>query len=343
MNLIELPSPPAANDEVRVNDNFLALDHLSLYAMDVDTTTGLTWGYLGGRYNSDTAVTAGTVTLTDAATNYVVFHRTTGAVSVATATTNWDATGTYGRLYKLTVAGSVVTATEDHRLGARGLVGTASGLAGDVSIVDSGTYFTGTNVEDALQELGLAVSGLGGGVSDGDKTDITVSGSGATWTIDNDVVTNAKAANMATLTIKGRVTGSTGDPEDLTAAQAASIVQGDGLDADACGFRGIPQNAQTGNYTLVAADAGKHIYHASGSGAGDTYTIPANGSVAYEIGTSVTFVNMATDAVSIAITTDTMYLAGTGTTGTRSLAQYGVATAVKLTSTTWIVSGSGLT
>ena len=32
-----------------------------------------------------------------------------------------------------------------------------------------------------------------------------------------------------------------------------------------------------------------------------------------------------------------------GTTGSRSLAQYGTATAVKMTTTTWIISGSGLT
>lgn len=124
---------------------------------------------------------------------------------------------------------------------------------------------------------------------------------------------------------------------------AASDFQGTGLDADAAGFRGVPQNAQTGNYTLVADDAGKHIYHASGAGSGDTYTIPANGSVAFEIGTAVTFINMDSNTVSIAITTDTLYLAGAGSTGSRTLAQYGVATAVKLTSTTWIISGSGLT
>lgn len=117
----------------------------------------------------------------------------------------------------------------------------------------------------------------------------------------------------------------------------------DGSDSDAIGFRGIPQNAQTGNYTLVMADAGKHIYHASGAGAGDTYTIPANASVAYEVGTAITFVNSATDSVSIAITSDTMTLAGTTTTGTRTLAQNGVATAIKVTSTAWIISGSGLT
>lgn len=187
-----------------------------------------------------------------------------------------------------------------------------------------------------------AVAG-GSGVSDGDKGDVTVSGSGLVWTVDNDTITNAKLANVATLTIKGRVTGSTGDPEDLTALQAASIVQGDGLDADACGFRGVPQNSQSGNYTCVAADAGKEIYHPSGAGAGDTFTLPANGGVAYEIGTAITFRNMDSNALTIAITTDTMYLAGTGSTGSRTLAQYGVATACKLTSTTWMISGIGLT
>lgn len=123
----------------------------------------------------------------------------------------------------------------------------------------------------------------------------------------------------------------------------AADLQGTGLDADAAGFRGVPQNAQTGNYTTVAADAGKHLYHASGAGAGDTYTIDSNANVAYEIGTAITFVNMSADTVAIAITSDTMYLAGTGTTGTRTLAQYGIATAIKLTSTTWIISGTGLT
>jgi hypothetical protein len=111
---------------------------------------------------------------------------------------------------------------------------------------------------------------------------------------------------------------------------------------NAVGFLTIPQNAQTGSYTLVLADSGKSIFHATGAGAA-TYTIPANGSVAYVIGTTVTFINMSTSAVTISITTDTLYLGGTGTTGSRTLAQYGVATATKMTSTTWIISGAGLT
>ena len=112
---------------------------------------------------------------------------------------------------------------------------------------------------------------------------------------------------------------------------------------DAVGFRNIPQNSQSAAYTLVLADSGKHIFHPSSDANARTYTIPDNGSVAYPIGTAITFVNMTSQVVTIAITTDTMYLSPAGTTGSRSLAQYGSATAIKMTSTTWLISGSGLT
>lgn len=108
------------------------------------------------------------------------------------------------------------------------------------------------------------------------------------------------------------------------------------------GYLNIPQNAQTGNYTTVLGDSGRHIYHAVGAGAA-TYTIAANASVAYPIGTVIAFVNLSATSISIAITTDTMYLGGTGTTGTRTLAQYGVANALKITSTAWVITGTALT
>jgi len=53
--------------------------------------------------------------------------------------------------------------------------------------------------------------------------DVTSVADGAT-TIAADAVTNAKLANMATQTIKGRTTAATGDPEDLSAAQVRAIL-----------------------------------------------------------------------------------------------------------------------
>jgi hypothetical protein len=112
------------------------------------------------------------------------------------------------------------------------------------------------------------------------------------------------------------------------------------------GYLNIPQNSQSAAYTLVLADAGKHILHPSTDANARTFTIPSNASVAYPIGTAVTFINMTSQVVTIAINTDTMYLSTTGdlsgSTGSRSLVQYGSATAIKITSTNWLISGSGL-
>lgn len=112
---------------------------------------------------------------------------------------------------------------------------------------------------------------------------------------------------------------------------------------NAVGFKNIPQNSQSAAYTLVAGDAGKHILHPSADTTARTFTIPANASVAYPIGTALTFINQnAGGVITIAITTDTMRLAGTGATGSRTLAANGVATAIKITSTEWIISGTGI-
>ena len=111
--------------------------------------------------------------------------------------------------------------------------------------------------------------------------------------------------------------------------------------AASLGYLGIPQSATATTATLAIGDAGKHIYVITNS---QTITIPANATVAYPIGTTIDFIAGASaTTVTIAITTDTMYLAGTGTTGSRTLAAHGMATAVKVAATTWYISGYGLT
>ncbi|MBF0114675.1 MAG: hypothetical protein HQM04_06490 [Magnetococcales bacterium] len=104
----------------------------------------------------------------------------------------------------------------------------------------------------------------------------------------------------------------------------------------------VQQNSQPADYTLALSDAGKHILHPSSDNATRTYTIPANSSVAYPIGTVIWFVNEQ-NTVTISITSDTLALAPGGTTGSRTLAANGMAMALKITATKWMISGWGLT
>lgn len=104
----------ATNAVDRINENFDAASPSMLYGRDARTTAGLTWGYVGGRWLGS-LIASGTVTLSIGSTNYVVAHLTTGAVTTATTSTNWNDQGTYLRLYKITTGVSSVTGYEDHR------------------------------------------------------------------------------------------------------------------------------------------------------------------------------------------------------------------------------------
>jgi hypothetical protein len=112
--------------------------------------------------------------------------------------------------------------------------------------------------------------------------------------------------------------------------------------ARSAGYLGIPASAVSTTATLTIADAGEHIYVTTNS---QTITIPANASVAYPIGTTLTFIAGPSPVVTvtIAITSDTLRLAGGTSTGTRTLAANGMATAVKVAATTWYINGTGLT
>lgn len=107
----------------------------------------------------------------------------------------------------------------------------------------------------------------------------------------------------------------------------------------AVGYREAPPNSKSANYQLVLADRGKSILM---NGTSLTLTIPANSAVAFPVGTVIIVVNLNATALSIGITTDTLTLANSTTTGTRTLARNGLATCVKIGSTSWLISGAGL-
>jgi hypothetical protein len=102
--------------------------------------------------------------------------------------------------------------------------------------------------------------------------------------------------------------------------------------------------SKSANYTTVLADANKALLHPAADTTARTFTIDSNANVAYDVGTILTFINQhGAGSLTIAITSDTLRLAGAGTTGSRTLAPDGIASAVKITSTEWIISGTGLT
>lgn len=107
----------------------------------------------------------------------------------------------------------------------------------------------------------------------------------------------------------------------------------------------IRQTIINAAYTTILSDGGKHMYHPATDTTARTVTIAANASVPYPIGTAITFDNdFGAGVMTIAINTDTLVLVGTaGSTGSRTLASGGQATAVKVTATRWRISGVGLT
>lgn len=180
------------------------------------------------------------------------------------------------------------------------------------------------------------------------------------WVFNNgidvvDVVTHVTSLTTSTVnkvTITAPATSATltvADGKTLTASNTLALAGTDSTtmtfpDTSASiGYLNVPVNSQSTNYTAVLTDSGKTIFHPSSDNNARTFTIPANSSVAYPLGTVLSFCNLAAANVTIAITSDTLYWTTAGVTGSRTLGQYGLATAVKLETTTWLISGSNLT
>jgi hypothetical protein len=153
------------------------------------------------------------------------------------------------------------------------------------------------------------------------------SGAGTTTAGTNISISGNQVSVIDSPTFAGTIVGAPAEP-NVNSNTAKNI-----------GYVGLPQAIlNSGNLVLSKAHAGKHIYV---TGANQTITIPANSSVPFEIGTTIVIINSNVTST-VAITTDTLRLAGTSSTGTRALASNGMATLVKLAATTWIASGNGL-
>ena len=118
-----------------------------------------------------------------------------------------------------------------------------------------------------------------------------------------------------TVWVGGNVTPATSGGTGLTSSGAAgNVLTSDGTGwvsgAAPSGAVEYPQNVQSGNYTLVLADAGKHIY-STNTGA-QAITIPTNASVAFPIGTVITIVNKGTNRITFSASGVSVIGNGTG-------------------------------
>jgi len=146
-------------------------------------------------------------------------------------------------------------------------------------------------------------------------------------------------ANNATLTAAGSVTFSGAFTTGVTVTANTTVtlpVSG------TLGYLNIPQNSQSAAYTTVLADAGKTIFHPAADANARTFTIDSNANVAYPLGTVLQFINMTSQVVTLAITSDTLTWAQGGGTGSRSLAQYAVANCIKIATTQWLLTGTNI-
>lgn len=218
----------------------------------------------------------------------------------------------------------------------------AAAVTGTLPVGNGGTGVTtstgsGNNVLSTSPTLVTPILGTPTSGNLSNCTAYPVSGLGGAGT----GVLTALGVNIGSAGAPVLFNGAGGTPSSMNLSNATA----DGTDA--VGFRNIPQNSRSANYTLVLGDAGKHIYHPSADTTGRTWTIPANsggGSVAFPIGTAITFINdNNAGTITIAITSDTLVMAGTGSTGSRTLAANGNATATKIGTTRWQITGVGLT
>lgn len=256
---------------------------------------------------------------------------TTGSISTGGALTSGGITLAGGTTFAGTIA-IANASTSAHTISISNGAGTTN------KTINIGTASTGGTTAITLGSTAGATSTIQLNGSVATTSAITTGGPlNLNHTNPNISSNNASVASIFTSTVTGINIGSstiktTAFPADGTTSTAAA---GEG-------YMGMPQVVvSSGGKTLAATDAGKHIYVTTNNS--QTITIPANTSVALPIGTTVVIVNASGISSSIAINTDTLRLANSTSTGTRSLASNGMCTLVKINSTEWIASGNGLT
>lgn len=129
----------------------------------------------------------------------------------------------------------------------------------------------------------------------------------------------------------------TGAPTFTNGLTSSSTITATGSISDTIGdVRDLVNSTKTAAYVPAATDNGKLINITTGG-------ITINASV-FTAGQNVTIYNNSASSQTITQGTSvTMYLAGTATTGDRTLAQRGICTVLCVAANTFVCSGAGVT
>ena len=280
----------------------------------------------------------------------------TGSTTASGARTALGATTLGGNLFTIANPGAITFPrfNADNTVSAldaasfRTAIGAGSGTGTVTSVSGTGTVngitLTGTVTASGSLTLGGTLSGVSLSTQVTGTLPVANGGTGAT-TLTGVVIGNGTSAFTVKTNPSGDFVGTT-DTQNVTnktlttgnTINAGTTISDTGtIGASSPGFRGVPFNSQTGAYTLVLTDAGKAVPNTTGG-----WAIPANGTTAFPTATTIVLINTSASSQTISITSDTLRWAGVCTTGSRTLAAYGVATIVKVASTEWYITGAGL-
>lgn len=161
-------------------------------------------------------------------------------------------------------------------------------VVGTTAYDKSGNGYTGTLYGNGIAPISPFMSGGGGGGITALTGDVTAAGSGSVAaTIANDSVSNAKLANVATATFKGRTTAGTGDPEDLTATQATALLNVMVGDSGSGGTKGLVPAPSSGDATKFLRGDGTYAA-AGGSGTVTTVSVTTTNGVSGSVANATT-------------------------------------------------------
>ena len=149
-----------ASPEIPINENFASLEWAACLTRNPVTSSGLVLGYYGGFWGGFT-IADGTLSLPASSTSYVVVNRQTGAVSSATATTNWNKPESYARMFEVITGTYTISSVKAYHggvNGAHGILALPVGLG--VSSVGTGSSLDIAGIPTGTNRITLALDGV---------------------------------------------------------------------------------------------------------------------------------------------------------------------------------------